>query len=261
MGVDLVKYLQEKLDEIAPGLYEVSSERNINANYKKNQVVISALSGNIYKNSSSLPYQIDIVTSDIASVMIDFTTLARNNNEVSYTQISQSQNGDYQSSTITPFFQTPVTMEKDIEIGSNKFARLVVFATINETSNVNNIKSLEIDGEKIETLNASLNYTTELNTNRVSGQEMNKSKKKASSCSVTFTAINKVGVFFNKAFKVATGVLQGNTSFSVKVTLDNNLSSTFTMLISSYALGSERTKLPSVNIGLFLYDDRGDSNA
>lgn len=261
MSVDLVKYLQEKLNAIAPNLYEVSSERNINAKYEKNEVVISALSGPIYKDSSNIPYQIDIVTKDISSVMIDFTTLAKQENEQSFTEITQTGESNYQSSTITPVFNSPVVVEKDIQIGSNRYARIVVFAVINEVSNVNNIKELKIDGETIEKLSSNLIYTTEAVSNRVSGEKLNRSKKKAASCSVTFSMINKASVFANKAFKIFSGVLDGNTKFEVKVVMDNGLETTLPMFINTYTFNDERAKLPSVNVGMLLYDDRGDSNA
>lgn len=259
--MDLVSYLQNKLDTIRSGAYIVSKERNVKTDYSKHEVVVSALSGNIYKEAASIPYQIDIITKDIDQVMVDFATLAKNNNNVSYSQVAPTVNGTFESTTIIPFFNTPVVMEKEIEIGSNKYARIVVFATISEQENVNNIKAITVDSEELELLNGTLAYVVEADPVRVSGQEMTKSKKRTSSCSVTFSVINKSSVFLNKAFQIATGQVPGNTAFSVKVKLENGLEVTLTMMIGSYTLSNERTKLPSVNIGMFLYDNRGDSNA
>lgn len=260
--MDLVKYLQDKLDALSPGSYLVSKERNIDANYdEKHQVVVSALSGSIYREAGSIPYQIDVITNDIDKVMVDFTTLARNNNNVSYTQVIQSGTGTYESTTIIPFFNTPVVMEKEIEIGSNKYARIVVFASINEQENVNNIKNLKVDDEEMELLTGTLAYVVEADPVRVSGQEMTRSKKRTSSCSISFSVINKSSVFLNKAFLISTGQLPGNTKFTVKFTLQNEQTATLTMMIGSYTFSNERAKLPSVNVGMFLYDDRGDSNA
>lgn len=259
--MDLVKYLQDKLNEISPNLYEVSSERNVDADYEKIQVIASALSGNVYQEAKNIPYQIDIVTKDIDRVMVDFTCLAKNNNNVATTQVINSGVTTFESTTIIPFFNSPVVMEKEIEIGSNKYARIVVFAIINEQENVNNIKSLTIDGEKQELLNGTLAYVTEADPARVSGQELTPSKKRTSSISISFNTISKSNIFLNKAFKISTGSLAGNTSFSVICTLDNGLTATLTMFIGSYTLSDERAKLPTINIGLFLYDNRGDANA
>ena len=43
-----------------------------------------------------------------------------------------------------PVFNTPVVMDKELEMGSDKYARIVVWATVNEQENVNNIKELKI---------------------------------------------------------------------------------------------------------------------
>ena len=254
----LADYLKDKLDTIAgENVYVVSKERNVDADYNKHQVIVSALSGAIYEESSTIPYQIDIVTNDLESVMIDFTTLAKNNNNKPFTYIDKTKvENEFKSVTITPFFNTPVVMEKDIEIGSDKYARIVVFATVNEVTQVSNIKSLKINGEKIDFLTASLIYTAELNTNRISGQNMNVSKKKASSCSVSVSMIHKASVFTNKLFSIATGSVDGNTSFSVEVELDNGIKATLIMILGSYTFSNERTKLPTINFGMFLYDTR-----
>ena len=122
-----------------------------------------------------------------------------------------------------------------------------------------NIKNLIIDNELIKTLNASFNYSAEVNSARVSGQELSASKKKASTCSITFMALNKSTPFFNTAFKVATGAASGNRAFNINVTLDNNMTATMKMIINNYNLNSERAKLPSVNISMILYNELGDN--
>ena len=261
MFVDFVKYLQEKLDAIASGVYVVSSERNVDADYTKNQVVASALSGNVFEDSATIPYQIDIVTCDIDGVMGDFTMLAMQNNNVTFTAIVQQGEGQFQSYTITPFFNTPVVMEKDVAMGSDKYARIVVFASVSAMFNVSNVKSLKIDSEEVKFLNATLAYSAELVSNRVSGQELNASKKKASSTSLSFQMVNKASALTNKLLSIASGSLKGNTSFSVEIEMDNGLKLSFPMVVSSYALSVARQMLPSINVGMFVYDSRGDQNA
>ena len=259
--MDLVQFLQQKLDSISPGAYEVSKERNIDADYSKHQVVVSALSGNLFKEAGTIPYQIEIVTSDIDVVQADFITIAKNNNSIPVTQVIQTGESSYQSVTMIPFFNTPVVMDKELELGSDKYARIVVWATVNEQENVNNIKELKIDGEEQELLTGSFAYVVEAQPTRKSGQQLSKSKKRTASCTISFSTISKSSVFLNKGFKVATGTISGNTSFNVVVTLENGLSATLKMFINSYTFNTERAKLPLVNVGLLIYDDGGDTNA
>lgn len=255
----VVQFIQEQLNAIRPNAYRVSSERNLKSDFEKHDVVVSSLSGDVYSKSSNIPYQIDILTLDPNQVQGDFFTLARNCNNVPFTKIISTGETSFQSITYNVVFNTPVAMEKSVDVGTNHYVRLVAFASVNEMNGINQIKKLEVDGEIIETLNSTYNYVTEPNAQRVSGQELMKGKKKSSSCSIVFTAINTASVFFNKAFKISCGQLPGNTAFNVDFELDNGLKASLVMYVNSYQLVGERGKLPATNISFALYDNRGDS--
>jgi len=259
----VVEFLKEKLELMNPGMYDVAKERNIDADLlNKSQVVVSALSGSVFEEASTIPYQIEITTADIDMVMADFTKIGKLYNNKPYSRIIQEDEDDFQSYVMTPIFNTPVCMQQSLEIGSDKYARIVCFVIVNEVENVNNIKQLKINGEIIDKLSATYSYNAELATNRISGEELSKSKKKASSCSVSFRMINKSGIFANKAIRVSAGLLPGNTPFNVDIILDNGIELSFKMIIGTYILVTEMGKLASTDIGMFLYDDRGDlSNA
>lgn len=246
---DLVKYLQAKLDSINEGKYHVANERNINADFENNEVVISAMSSVVNDRvATDIPYEISIFTTDIEQVMEDFTILAKSFSGVSYQEIYEGE-----VVHITPYFNTPTVLEKDID--AHHYAKIVVFASVNEITGINNIKTLKIDNVLVETLNASLNYAAEQNAQRVSGNELTKGKALAGTCSISFMCLNKSTAFLNTAFKIATGQLDKNTSFSVSVVTDNNLTANLTMYVTQYSLANERAKLPSVQIGLSLYND------
>lgn len=251
---DLVKYLQEKLNEISPENYTVSKERNIDTDFSNNDVIVSAMSATIIDSQATdIPYEISIYTSDIDKVMADFTILAKTCSNVAITEFIEGS-----LVTIVPFFNTPVVLQKDISFGSQRMARIVVFASVNELLGVNNIKTLKINNELIDKISATFNYSAETNSSRVSGEELVKSKKKAASNSITFMALNKNSPFFNRAFKIATGELDGNTSFDVEIELYNEAKATLTMFINSYVLNDEKAKLDSVNISMLLYNEVGD---
>ena len=254
----IVQFIQEQLNAIRPNAYNVSSERNLKSSLEKHEVVVSQLSGDVYSKSSNLPYQIDITTSDPDQVQGDFFVLARTCNNVPFTKIIQEGEENFQSVTYNIVFNTPVAMEKSVDIGASHYVRLVAFAVVNEMSGVNQVKKLEIDGETIEKLNSTYSYVTEPSSARVSGEELTKSKKKSSSSTIVFTSINNATVFLNKAFKISAGQLPGNTKFTVNFELYNGLKAELPMYVNSYQLMDERGKLPSVNIGLAIYDDRGD---
>lgn len=266
--IDLKKWLQDKLNELAPDYFTVSNERKSDSDFLEGEVVVSALSGTPYEDSANIPYQIDVFTASIDYVMDILNILAKTVSNVPFTQIVQtgtqtvndSTTPVYASHRITPYLNTPVVMEKDIPNGAQHYSRIVIFASMLVIYDVNDISELKIDNEVIHTLTSSLNYTTEMISNRISGQQLNKSKKKAATTSVNFTMVNKNNNFSDKVFQITTGQLSGNTKFVVKVTMNNGRTATLDMILGSSSEGFARGQLPSLNIALYLYDSRGDSN-
>ena len=265
--IDMKKWVQEKLDSIKNGYFRVSNERALDSDFE-GEVVISALSGTPYEDSANIPYQLDVFTADIDNVMNFLNIFAKSFSNVSFSQIVQvgteEENDEVvpinELHTITPIINTPVIMEKDIPNGSQHFARIVVFVTMMVFYDINNVSEIMIDDEKINSLNGSLNYAAEMIPNRVSGQELNKSKKKVSTSSLSFTMINKNSVFGDAVFDTMSGVRKGNEKFVVKVTMNNGKTMTLNMIIGNASLGFARGQLPSLNVAMYLYDDRGDVN-
>lgn len=261
--VDFITWLQTKLNALQAG-FKVSSERALDSDFFENEVVASQLAGSVYDESANIPYQIDITTSDIDNAMGVFTTLAKNENNKSFVSIineGTEDDPDFKNYTVIPYFQTPVVMDKDLEIGSNHYSRIVVFVNLVILFQVSNVSEITIDSESIGFLEGTFGYTAELVSNRVSGQELNVSKKKASSTSLSFRIINKDTAFTRKLFNIAIGVLPGNTSFSVKLKLTNGQEANLNMVVGTSTLSFARQQLASYNVGLFLYDSRGDNNA
>lgn len=263
--LDIKKWLQDKLDEIVPDYFKVSNERNIDSDFIEGEVVASALSGTPYEDSANIPYQFDIYTADIDFVMNALNNLTSTVSNVPFDQIlsigvPQPNSGPvFTRHRITPYLNTPVVMDKDIENGSQHYARIVIFANMLVFYDINDIKKLEIDSEEINLLSSSINYTIEPVSSRASGQELTLSKKKSSAFSISFSMVNKSNCLFaNKAFGVATGQLPGNTPFTTKITLDSGISVTKSMFIGNYVFAKDRGKLPSINVSMYLFDTRGN---
>lgn len=261
--VDFKKWLQNKLNAIEAG-YKVSEERNIDSDYENKEVVISQLAGSVYDESANIPYQIDIIASDIDDVMNVFTSLAKSENNKPFTSIineGTEEEPDNKIYSCIPYFQTPVVMDKDLIVGSNHYARIVCFVNMVILFEISNVSEIEIDSESISFLSGTFSYTAELVSNRVSGEVMNRSKKKASSNCLSFRMVNKESNFSRKLFQIATGSLSGNTSFSVKITLTNGQTATIPMIVGSSNLSFARQQLTAYEVGLYYYDTRGDNNA
>jgi hypothetical protein len=243
--LDYKEHLQNKLGDD----FIVVNYLNLKANLKKVNVVIKELAGNVYENSAQLPVQLDIYTSDVDATMLALNNFVKANNNVGFQELAYY---------ITPFYTTPTLMENDIQIGNNYFTRIVVFGTLFFMFQVGNIKEVYIDGEKIDFLNASMSYNTELHVDRRSGQEINVSRKKASTLVFTLSTINKLGIFYQKLRAIRLGTLTGNTIFAVKfVFVDNNAEEQYNLIINTFSQAFARNQLPSLNISMVLADTTG----
>lgn len=264
--VDYQKIVQDRLDVITSGLFEVATERNVAANGEKVNVVLKQLVGTPMSNSAVIPYQMDIYTDKPQEMMNIFTAYARNfSNKQFNSTVNEGteEDPDYKTYVVVEFVNTPVVMEEIIEAFGNKMARIVVYVSLTILKEVSNIASLKIDGEEIEFTNASLSYAAQIRSNRISGQQLNKGKKQEATTKIIFSGVNKNSIFYNKLFRIMFGLLDGNTSFSVEVTLTNGLNATVNMICDADAMaftGKGQPQLPSNQVSLTLYDDRVSNN-
>lgn len=260
MFVDITKYLEDRLKDVSGKEYVISKERQLDADDFEGQIVAIQLSGNIYDESASIPYRFEIVTKDPEKVQEDFTKLALANNNKPFTSVVETDEENFESFTVIPYFNTPVVINGDARFGNNNYAKLVCFATFSVLYQISEVKSIKIDSEPVSFQNATLSYNAEVNSNRVSGVELNKAKKRVATCALSFSLIHKATVFTNKCFQIMTGQLKGNTSFSVEIEMTNGLKATLVMFIGIGTLTSARALLPSEQVTLYVYDDRGEVN-
>ena len=259
--VDFKKWLQEQLNSIQAG-FNVTNERNINSDFINKEVVVSQLAGSVYDESANIPYQIDIFASDVENAINVFTSLAKKQNNKPFTSIvneGTEESPSFKNYSVIPYFQTPVVMEKDLSMGSDHYARIVCFVNLVILFEISNVKKITIGTEEISFLSGTLAYTTELQSNRVSGAQLNLSKARTASTSLCFKMINKDTIFTEKLFKIAIGELPRNTYFSVKIELTNGRFATLNMVVGSSTLSFARQQLASYDVAMYLYDNRGDS--
>ena len=239
--IDYKAYLQEKLGSS----FSVVNVREMNANPEKGKInaVITELAGNIYENSAQLPVQIDFYTRDPVGTMAVLNSFVTANNSKMFIN-----EGNY----ITGYYTTPTPMDRDIEAGSTKPVRLVMFGTLFVMFNIDDISSIKIDGEELETLTRSIIYSSDFDPSNKDGTELKVHDSIASYISIAFKFINKRGVFSQKLRAMRMGTLPRNTVFSVSVTFFDGSIETYQMLIHSAGFASARGQLPSMDIDFVL---------
>ena len=239
--LDYRAHLQEKLGDS----FVVRDIREMNANPEKGKInaIITELAGNIYQNSAQLPVQIDFYTKDPIGTMALLNSFVTANNSKMFIN-----EGNY----ITGYYTTPTPMDRDIEVGSTKPVRLVMFGTLFVMFNIDDISSIKVDGEELETLTRSIIYSSDFDPSNKDGTELKVHDSVASYISIAFKFINKRGVFSQKLRAMRSGTLSRNTVFSVSVTFFDGTIETYAMLVHSCGLASARGQLPSMDIDFVL---------
>lgn len=255
--VNFKEHLQTLLDNIATDTFAVSSTRNMDADTNKVEVVFTQLAGSVYKNSASIPYQVDIFTTDPDNAIRIFTELAKARNNKSFISVVE-EGEEVKEYTVFEFYSTPAVADKQMDFGTNEITRLVMFVTLNVLFEVGNVSSIKIDSEQLEFTNGTLTYQAEMFSNRVSGENLNKAKKKSSTTTLQFSMVNKTSIFTNKLFQIMFGKINGNTNFDVEIRLTNGFVGTLTMKVAqnNFSFAENTPNLPSLNVVLTNGDDR-----
>ena len=239
--LDLKAYFQEKFGNT----FVVRSIRDLDAKAEKGKtnVIITELAGNIYSDSAQLPIQLDFYAEDPIGVSASINTFIVSNSGKMFVN---------EGNFITGYYLTPTPLDKNIEVGTQSRTRLTVFATFFVMFNMDDIASITVDGETVETLSRSMSYSADMSPDNKSGTELKKNDKIAGHIAVSFKMINKRGVFSQKLKGIRRGIVTGNTPFEVSVTFTDGDVETYSMLVQSSAFASARGQLPSMDIAFVL---------
>lgn len=252
--MDLKKYIQEQLDIIAPNRYKVSDERVLKS-YFEGEVVVSALVGSANKYNESRTYQLDVITANINETIDELKDFATKLSQTSFEDTTTDEQGNMEIDFITQTWSTPVVSEKDIQVGSNHYTRITLFGNLFILKNASNVKKIEIDGENIDFENGTLAWSQTTFSNRVSERSNNKNVSEASSSALTFVMKSQVGQFANKLRNLRTGAIHRNTGFNVVITMSDDSTETYTMIVNQYQYQFNKSGTPSITIGLIEKED------
>lgn len=254
--IDFKKHLQEILDQKASDTFFVSNTRNLNTDKNKINVVITALAGNVYKDSATIPYMVEVVSKKPDKIIDIFTSIAKEKNGKSFIEVVE-EGEETKEYTVFEFYSTPSITDKDLDYETNQASRLVMFVNCNVLFEVSNVSKIEIDNEELDFISGSLAYGIEPFSLRESGNSLNYAMKKSATTSLQIAMVNKTCNFTNKVFQILFGTLDGNNIFQCKITLTNGLVATLPMLINenTFNFAKNSPNLPSLNITLTMANE------
>lgn len=241
------------VEELSFGTEEQTEKKTIT-------FVIKVATGNILTNSVVYPVQI-MIFSEVGSVehartLID--TFAKSYSMTTFSVIDNSTNPAtmiyykqmYSTSVImSNFNRTPDGLRSMLFLGGS----VVVTKNINDISYITIRKGTDTP-TTIKFMSFAFTYTVTPDSQRVSGQELNVTKKKLANQMLSFTTNNLSSQFFTDVYNIASGTLAGNTAFEIKLYRGTEASpilvSTFSMILLDYSLTSTPNELPILTIRL-----------
>jgi len=250
--VILRDYLQQELDKIQVG-FKVSKERALKTYFEK-EVVITQLVGTPSQFNATIPYQINVIASDIDNAMDVFTQFDKTHYKVAFdTTIDTNEKDEYGNEifityNISQNWNTPTVIDNNLEVGSNHFARIIMFGSLFVLYNSSNVKQITIDGENIDFVNGSLIWQQTMRSDRKSGQSNNKNISEASAVSLSFQFPSQKGIFASKLSALRTGKILRTTAFAVKVVLSDESIEEYTMLVGTQTFTFAVSATPNYQI-------------
>lgn len=233
--MDFKTYLTEILTTM-----EVYEETNYHYQANETACVIKYMTGSNYLDSVIQPIQLSIYADDVmaAKVLLDaFTRTYTNTHIIDGTEYA------------TQFYNTPLVLSTGNQIGPNYVANIIVTGTLIISSNVSEIKTVEIDGYEIETTKRNLVYVAMPDTQRKGSLKIASTDVKVPAVKFLCSFISKNNLLCQKLRRLRGGTLDPNTAFNITLTFtDNDTEESYVMKCIDSTLDSENGALPTYSV-------------
>jgi hypothetical protein len=238
------KYKINVIEELSFGTEEDSERDVIN-------IVFKTLVGTILTNSTVQPVQ-----------FICFSEPG--NTETALTILNEYAKLYNMTSFVTSFvyhkqmYSTPTIMSNFNRTPDGLRSMIFMSATLIITQNVKDVQYIKVSAPSvtettIKFTSFALSYAATPDNQRVSGQELNQTKKKLASQVLSFTCHNQSTAIHDRFFSIANGSNSGNTVFTVKLYSYPNgetetLLATLSMIMIDYSLTATPGELPMLTM-------------
>lgn len=233
--MDYKTYLESKLTE-----YAISNELKFNYNGTDTHVVIKNRGGGQnFLDSQILPIQLLVYTYDVEDVIDTLNDFVKDNSGTRFVQDLEY---------IRQYYETPVVISSGQGGGANHYSQVSLLGQLIISTNISDIKTVEIDGTEYFTTQRTLSYITGTDTQASQGgigetditQSMNKFV-----CSLE----NKNNDLCNNVSAIRQGHVSNNKDFTIKLTFtDNDREESYTMKLTSATINSDNSTSPVLSL-------------
>jgi len=238
------KYTLNVIEELSFGTEEETEKNVIN-------IVFKVMVGNILTNSTVYPVQFIVLsepnnTETARTIMAEYAKL--------YNMTSFVSNFVYHKQ----MYSTPSIMSNFNRTPDGLRSMIFMNGTVIVTENITDVQYIKLrTGANayitIKFTSFALSYAATPDNQRVSGQELNTSKKKLASQVLSFTCHNQNTTLHNNLFDIVKGTLSGNTAFDIQLYgypngATESLLTTLNMILLDYSLTATPGELPMLTL-------------
>jgi len=233
--MNYLKYLRTVFDESI----EITEEINYAYDGNGTAIVIKYLAGSNYLDSQIVPIQLAVYTNDMPATKLILDEFVK-----AFHDITFIQEFDY----VRQFYSTPVVLNAFDDSGIGYTTQFIVSGTLVISSNVSDIKIVEIDGQVYQTTTRVLTYVAIADSKRSVGT-LNQTNITNGMMKFNCAGINKGSELGEKVRNIRLGRLDLNTVFEIKLTFtDNDFVEPYTMKLDSGSFNSENQALPVLSL-------------
>ena len=233
--MNYLKYIQDALGE------EILVTEELNYEYSGigTICVIKYLAGSNFLDSTVVPVQLAVYTDDMPSTKTLLETFTKTYNDIPYIDGLEY---------VRQYYSTPFLLSAVDKTGTNYTSQFLVSGTLVISSNVSDIKIVNIDGKDYQTTTRIISYVGYPDSKR-SGGKINNTNITNGLMKFSCSLINKGNELGEKLRRIRTGQLDLNTTFEIKLTFtDNNFVETYIMKVDSVSFNSENQLLPVLSM-------------
>lgn len=229
--MDYKSYLESKLTN-----YTISNELKFNYNGTDTHVLIKQRGGGFnYQDSQILPIQLLVFTYDVEEVIDTLNDFIKDNSATRFVQDLEY---------VRQYYETPVVISNGQGGGSNHYSQVSLLGTLNVSSNISDIKTVEIDGIKYFTTKRTISYVTVVDTQSNQGQ-IGETDIKNGMNKFVCELENKNNELCSNVSAIRQGYKNVNTNFTIKLTFtDNDRTETYIMKLASATINSDNSTSP-----------------
>lgn len=247
---DPIEYFQPRVDAICSAMgckpYRVTPERSLKPS--AHEIVVSAMAGPTSRNTATVVYEVNVYCEKPNEAMSLLTELARTQTEKVFQSSVEGSDGEMAFYDIVTAYNLPTIIDKNIEMGSGHWCRVVQYVTFSVVADLLSVKSVKYNGQEIEFKQAVVSYAAETRPYPQSGQNLMKATPTGAAFTLSLILVPQNEPFSVAVKRVMYGLDAKGTSFPLEIKENDNIKVTKNFMLTGGTSTTTKGALPALQL-------------